>query len=77
LVGCTVPAPEPEPVSPIDCDGYYKLYDHYWGARLIKEAGTYWINPDERVFRIGEPVYNPVAVFGECPTEYEKELIYE
>jgi hypothetical protein len=29
LVGCTVPAPEPEPVSPIDCDGYYKLYDHY------------------------------------------------
>jgi hypothetical protein len=31
LVGCTVPTPEPEPepVSPIDCNGYYKLYDHY------------------------------------------------
>lgn len=75
LQSCVPPVPEPEPEpSPIDCSGYYKLYDHYWGLREIKEAGTYWINPDKRVFKIGDYVSNPVEVFGECPTEYKEEL---
>ncbi len=77
LMGCTVPE-QPEPVSPIDCDGGYLVYFSYCGLREIKEPGTYWINPDERIFVIDkEPSYNPVRDFGECPADYIEELYIE
>ena len=73
LIACIPDVPEPEP-SPIDCSGYYKVYDHYWGLREIKEAGTYWINPDDRIFKIGGYVSNPSEIFGECPEEFIYEI---
>jgi hypothetical protein len=76
IAGCVPDIPEPE--SPIDCEGSYLVYFSYCGLRKIKEPGTYWINPDERVFVIDtEPSFNPVRIFGECPANYIYELEVE
>jgi hypothetical protein len=85
LAGCTVPAPEPEPepVSPIDCNGYYTSKFREWQtcgcpSCPVYDRGTYWVNSsDKRMFYLGEPVMNPIEVFGKCPVDYIYELIIE
>lgn len=81
LTGCTVPAPEPEVESPINCDGHYTVKFWEWqtcGCPSCStfQKGTYWVNrEDERMFYLGEPALNPIEVFGRCPTNYIEELI--
>jgi hypothetical protein len=80
LISCTYPVePEPEPENPIDCNGYYTSKFREWQtcgcpSCPVYERGTYWVNPDGRMFLLGEPVINPIEVFGKCPTEYIKEI---
>jgi hypothetical protein len=80
LAGCTVPAPEPEIVNPIECDGFYTIRFREWqtcGCPSCStfQKGTYWVNSsDKRMFYLGDPVINPIEVFGKCPTEYIKEI---
>jgi len=83
LVGCVVvpePVPEPELISPIDCEGgHYSVRFNDWqlcGCPSCKayERGTYWENKDGRMFLLGEPVINPIEVFGKCPKDYIEEI---
>lgn len=89
-VGCFAVPEEPVvPVeSPIVCaGGHYQVFYYEWtltgcpGDEQV--AGTYWENLDGRMFLLGEPVeWNPngimqadiIAVYGECPTSYIKEI---
>lgn len=81
LIACTYPVePEPEPESPIDCNGHYQVHYIDWKtcgcpSCPTYDKGTYWINyNDGRMFLLGEPVINPIEMFGKCPTEFIEEI---
>lgn len=81
LIGCTYPV-EPEVVeSPIDCNGYYTSKFIDWQtcgcpSCPVYDRGTYWVNySDKRMFYLGEPVMNPIEVYGKCPTGYIEEIV--
>lgn len=84
LIACTYPVePEPEPESPIDCNGYYTSKFIDWQtcgcpSCPVYDRGTYWVNSsDKRMFYLGDPVINPIEVYGKCPVDYIYELIIE
>ena len=91
-VGCfSVPdVPDVPDVNPdIICEGgFYTAYYQEWTLTGCPgdwhEKGTYWYNPDGRVFLISyETPFDPyiatelVDYFGECPTEYIEEIFLE
>jgi hypothetical protein len=80
LAGCTIPEVVPEPESPIVCEGgHYSMRFQEWQTCLCPscetyEKGTYWVNKNGRMFLLGEPVMNPIEVYGKCPSDYIEEI---
>jgi hypothetical protein len=80
FTGCFVTPEEPIVVSPIICEGgHYIIHFQDWQMCLcphceIYPEGTYWLNKDDRMFLIGEPVINPITVYGGCPEGYIQEI---
>ena len=79
LSACVYPV-EPPVESPIDCNGHYQVHYIDWKTCGCPSCptynkGTYWVNySDKRMFYLGEPVMNPIEVYGKCPVEYIKEI---